>query len=100
MPVEMPDPYEKPNIECILCKYEVVPDYKNPKLLSQFISPFTGCVYGRHITRLCSEKQTQVELEINKSRAAGYMAIMNKDVEFLKDPKLFDPNNPIRNHKY
>lgn len=30
----------------------------------------------------------------------GFMTVMLKSVEFLKDPKLFDPNNPIKPHNY
>ncbi|XP_076039997.1 mitochondrial ribosomal protein S18C isoform X2 [Oratosquilla oratoria] len=100
LPVDIPNPYEEEKLSCILCKYKVHVDYKNVRLLSQFISPYTGRVYGRHITRLCKQQQDLVEKEITKSRNAGFMPISLKSVEFLKDPKLFDPNNPIRPHKY
>ncbi|XP_064107247.1 small ribosomal subunit protein bS18m-like [Macrobrachium nipponense] len=100
MPVEMPNPYEEERVQCILCKYKIHLDYKNPRLLSQFISPYTGRTYGRHITRLCRRQQEILEIEIGKSRDAGYMAIMMKSVQFLKDPKLFDPNDPDRPHNY
>lgn len=100
MPVEMPNPYEEERVQCILCKYKIHLDYKNPRLLSQFISPYTGRTYGRHITRLCRRQQEILETEIAKSRDAGYMAIMMKSVQFLKDPKLFDPNDPDRPHNY
>jgi len=49
----------------------IVPDYKNTRMLSQFISRFTGRIYGRHITGLCRHKQEHVEKEIKKSREAG-----------------------------
>jgi len=49
----------------------IVPDYKNTRMLSQFISRFTGRIYGRHITGLCRHKQDHVEKEIKKSREAG-----------------------------
>ena len=46
---------------CVLCprQYQesIVPDYKNPKLLSQFVSPHTGNVYQSHITGLCKYMQ-------------------------------------------
>ncbi|XP_036708465.1 28S ribosomal protein S18c, mitochondrial isoform X1 [Balaenoptera musculus] len=48
LPVPMENPYKEPLKKCILCGKRV--DYKNVQLLSQFISPFTGCIYGRHIT--------------------------------------------------
>ncbi|XP_047485065.1 28S ribosomal protein S18c, mitochondrial-like [Penaeus chinensis] len=100
MPVEMPNPYEREKLQCILCNYKVHLDYKNIRLLSQFVSPFTGQIYGRHITRLCRRQQSILEREIQKSRDAGFMPVMLKSVDFLKDPKLFDPNNPVRPHKY
>lgn len=56
---------------CILCKMNIIPDYKNTRMLSQFISRFTGRIYGRHITGLCRHKQEHVEKEIKKSREAG-----------------------------
>jgi len=69
--VNIRNPYEKEKRVCILCKMNIVPDYKNTRMLSQFISRFTGRIYGRHITGLCRHKQGQVELEIKKSREAG-----------------------------
>lgn len=49
----------------------ITPDYKNIRLLSQFISPYTGRIYGRHITRLCKHKQELVEKEISKAHDSG-----------------------------
>ncbi|KAK7081034.1 28S ribosomal protein S18c, mitochondrial [Halocaridina rubra] len=100
MPVEILNPYEEERIQCILCRHNIHVDYKNVRLLSQFISPYTGRIYGRHITRLCRRQQELVEFQITKSRKAGYMAVMLKSVEYLKDPRLFDPNNPDRPHKF
>lgn len=99
-PVEMENPFEKEKPLCILCKYNIVPDYKNVKLLSQFQSPYTGRIYGRHITGLCQQRQEQVEKEIKKSQYVGLMGTYHKSLEFLKDPKIFDPEKPSRPHKY
>nr|CAG4638208.1 EOG090X0N7H [Chydorus sphaericus] len=101
LPVEgLVNPYQKDRRCCVLCKYKVKVDYKNPRLLSQFISPFTGKIYEQNITGLCKKQQELVELEVTRSRAAGFLAHMLKKVEYLKDPKLYDPNRPIRPHKY
>ncbi|GLV32710.1 mitochondrial ribosomal protein S18C [Carabus blaptoides fortunei] len=97
---DMTDPFKKEKTKCILCSLNIVPDYKNVKLLSQFQSSFTGRIYGKHITGLCTAKQKKVELEIQKAQSAGLMGYYNKDVSFMKDPKLFDPENPIRPHKF
>ncbi|XP_046972983.1 28S ribosomal protein S18c, mitochondrial [Vanessa cardui] len=99
-PVEIENPFKKEKVQCILCKLNIVPDYKNYRLLSQFQSPYTGRIYGRHITGLCKTKQTLVEAEIRKAQNCGYMPYYYKDKTFLKDPKLFDPENPIRSHRF
>uniref|UniRef100_A0A7G3APM4 Putative ribosomal protein s18c n=1 Tax=Lutzomyia longipalpis TaxID=7200 RepID=A0A7G3APM4_LUTLO len=99
-PIEITNPFEKPRQECILCRANIEPDYKNVRLLSQFQSPYTGRIYGRHITGLCKGKQEKLELEIIKSQNCGLMPTYKKSNEFLKDPPLFNPERPIRPHKY
>ncbi|KAF2883001.1 hypothetical protein ILUMI_23180 [Ignelater luminosus] len=97
---DMENPFEKEKRQCILCKYNITPDYKNIKLLSQFQSPYTGRIYGRHITGLCEHKHQHVEAEIVKAQSAGLMTTYIKEPCFLKDPKLFDPENPVRPHRF
>ncbi|XP_028178958.1 28S ribosomal protein S18c, mitochondrial-like [Ostrinia furnacalis] len=99
-PVEIENPYKKETKLCILCKLNITPDYKNVRLLSQFQSPYTGRIYGRHITGLCKKKQELVENEIKKAQNCAYMPYYYKDKAFLKDPKLFDPANPVRSHRF
>ncbi|CAH2059004.1 unnamed protein product, partial [Iphiclides podalirius] len=99
-PLEMANPYKKERRQCILCKLKITPDYKNSRLLSQFQSPYTGRIYGRHITGLCKTKQELVEAEITKAQNCAYMPYYYKDKHFLRDPKLFDPENPIRSHRF
>ncbi|XP_035796316.1 28S ribosomal protein S18c, mitochondrial-like [Anopheles albimanus] len=94
------NPFAKEQIQCILCKHNISPDYKNVQLLSQFQSPYTGRIYGRHITGLCKSRHEQVEREIIKAQNAGLMPTYHKAVEFLSDPKLFDPEKAVRPHKY
>lgn len=96
----MENPFVRPKPQCILCKHKITPDYKNIKLLSQFISSQTGRVFGRHITGLCKEQQERVEKEIRKARWSGLMAYYFKHPEFFKDPKLCDPSRPLRPHPY
>lgn len=76
------------------------PDYKNVRMLSQFQSPYTGRIYGRHITGLCQGKQELVEKAIVRSQTSGFMGTYNKSMEFVNDPWLYDPERPIRPHKY
>lgn len=99
-PIAMPNPYEKDKQVCILCKINIDPDYKNVRMLSQFQSPYTGRIYGRHITGLCKKRQAQVELAIARANSAGLMPVYHKIVEFTNDPKLFNAERPIRGHKY
>uniref|UniRef100_A0A452F787 Mitochondrial ribosomal protein S18C n=1 Tax=Capra hircus TaxID=9925 RepID=A0A452F787_CAPHI len=83
LPAPMENPYKEPLKNYILCGNHV--DYKNIQLLSQFMSPFTGCIYGRHITGLCgNKKKSQKELRDNSSS----MPVTYKDPAYLKDPKV------------
>ncbi|XP_073196653.1 small ribosomal subunit protein bS18m isoform X2 [Lepidochelys kempii] len=71
-PIQMENPYKDPPKRCVLCGINV--DYKNVQLLSQFVSPYTGRIYGRHIT--------------------GFMPVVYKDPTFLNDPKICDIRHP------
>ncbi|XP_035751441.1 28S ribosomal protein S18c, mitochondrial isoform X3 [Egretta garzetta] len=64
-PIQMENPYKDPPKRCILCGINV--DYKNVQLLSQFVSPHTGCIYGRHITGLCDKKQKEITKAIKRA---------------------------------
>lgn len=99
-PADMKNPYKREDRLCLLCKLNITPDYKNARLLSQFQSSYTGRIYGRHITGLCEKKQKEVEQAIKLSQACGFMPIYHKALEFIADPKLYDPEKPIRPHPY
>uniref|UniRef100_A0A023G4K7 Putative ribosomal protein n=1 Tax=Amblyomma triste TaxID=251400 RepID=A0A023G4K7_AMBTT len=92
----MENPFKKERRECILCKHKVDVDYKNVKLLSQFVSPYTGKLYEKHITGLCESQQKKVLREIMKAKKCGMMPHYLKMPRFLKDPKLFNPFKPTR----
>ncbi|KFO38388.1 28S ribosomal protein S18c, mitochondrial [Fukomys damarensis] len=85
-PVKMENPYKEPLKKCILCGKRV--DYKNVQLLSQFISPYTGCIHGRHITGLCGKKQKEISKAIKRAQIMGFMPVTYKDPAYLKDPKV------------
>uniref|UniRef100_A0A8D2DBY5 Small ribosomal subunit protein bS18m n=1 Tax=Sciurus vulgaris TaxID=55149 RepID=A0A8D2DBY5_SCIVU len=91
LPVPRENPYKEPLKKCIFCEKRV--DYKNVQLLSQFVSPFTGCIYGRHITGLCGKKQKEITKAIRRAQIMGSMPVTHKDPAYLKDPK-------VRNIKY
>ncbi|KAF7648004.1 hypothetical protein LDENG_00163470 [Lucifuga dentata] len=69
MLVKIDNPFREPQKGCILCNITV--DYKNIQLLSQFVSPHTGRIYGRHITGLCGRKQKEISKAIKKAHAMG-----------------------------
>ncbi|SPP80084.1 28S ribosomal protein S18c, mitochondrial [Drosophila guanche] len=99
-PIDITNPFEKDPQQCILCKNNITPHYKNVRLLSQFQSSYTGRIYGRHITGLCKQKQDDVERAILRAQQCLLMPGYHKDLDFLQDPKLFDPERPVRPHKY
>ncbi|XP_075006089.1 small ribosomal subunit protein bS18m isoform X1 [Calonectris borealis] len=68
-PIQMENPYKEPPKKCVLCGINV--DYKNVQLLSQFVSPHTGCIYGRHITGLCNKKQKEITKAIKRAHVFG-----------------------------
>uniref|UniRef100_A0A8C6IK36 28S ribosomal protein S18b, mitochondrial n=1 Tax=Mus spicilegus TaxID=10103 RepID=A0A8C6IK36_MUSSI len=76
LPIPMENPYKEPLRRCVLCKKRV--DYKSVQLWSQFISPFTGCSYGRHITGL----------SIKRAQKMGFVPVTYKDPAYLKDPRV------------
>lgn len=97
---DLQNPFEKEKVKCILCKHNIKPNYKNVQLLTQFQSPYTGRIYGKHITGLCTKQQELVEKEIVRAQSCGLMPYYTKLEQYLDDPKLFDPEKPIRQHKY
>ncbi|XP_065752348.1 small ribosomal subunit protein bS18m-like isoform X2 [Phocoena phocoena] len=69
-------------------QYKQVTSNEGLPLLSQFISPFTGCIYGRHIAGLCGKKQKEITKAIKRAQIMGFMPVTYKDPAYLKDPKV------------
>ncbi|XP_037547814.1 28S ribosomal protein S18c, mitochondrial [Nematolebias whitei] len=86
MVVKMENPYKEPPKVCTLCNVTV--DFKNIQLLSQFISPYTGTIYGRHLTGLCGRKQKEISKAIKKAQAMGFMPVTHKHPQFMMDPNI------------
>lgn len=72
-----------------LCSNNIEADYKNPRLLSQFVCSQTGVIYPRTITKVCMTKQREISKAIKRSRTMGFMPYTHKLPEYLDDPKLF-----------
>ncbi|XP_015273409.1 PREDICTED: 28S ribosomal protein S18c, mitochondrial [Gekko japonicus] len=92
MPESMDNPYKEPPKKCILCGIHV--DYKNVQLLSQFVSPYTGHILGKHITGLCPKKQKEISKAIKRAHSIGFMPVTYKDPRFLSDPKICNIKYP------
>uniref|UniRef100_A0A8C9X2A6 Small ribosomal subunit protein bS18m n=1 Tax=Sander lucioperca TaxID=283035 RepID=A0A8C9X2A6_SANLU len=84
--VKLENPFKEPQKGCLLCNVSV--DFKNTQLLSQFISPHTGRIYGRHVTGLCGRKQKEVSKAIKKAHSMGFMSVTHKHPQFMKDPNI------------
>ncbi|XP_034565171.1 28S ribosomal protein S18c, mitochondrial [Notolabrus celidotus] len=84
--VKIENPFKEPQKGCVLCSVTV--DYRNTQLLSQFISPHTGRIYGRHITGLCARKQKDISKAIKKAQSMGFMSVTHKHPQFMKDPNI------------
>ncbi|XP_030743694.1 28S ribosomal protein S18c, mitochondrial-like [Echinops telfairi] len=56
-------------------------------LLSQFISPFTGCIYSRHITGLCGKKQKEITKAIKRAQIMGFLPFSYKDPALSQRPQ-------------
>lgn len=72
-----------------LCSNNIKIDYKNTRLLSQFVSSQTGMILPRTYTRVCMRKQREIARAIKRSRTMGFMPYTYKQPEYLTDPKLF-----------
>lgn len=69
---------------------------KNPRLLSQFISSYTGLLYDRNITGLCAKQYDAVKYHIKIAQWLNLMPRFYKNPLYKNDPKLFNPFKPIR----
>jgi ribosomal protein S18 len=54
-----------------LCSNNINIDYKNVRLLSQFVSSQTGMLFPRTYTKICMTKQREIAKAVKRSRAMG-----------------------------
>ncbi|CAB3990320.1 28S ribosomal S18c, mitochondrial [Paramuricea clavata] len=88
--LEKMDPEDRPT-GCLLCPKhgDISINYKNVRLLSQFVSPHTGRIYSKVATGLCQLKQNEIKRAIRRARSLGYMPYTMKYLAFHQDPRLF-----------
>ena len=53
---DMCNPYVKEAPQCLLCAKKIELDYKNARLLQQFVSSFSGRVYDRFVSAFRTER--------------------------------------------
>jgi len=58
--------------KCFFCQGKIVPDYKEPAVLSRFISE-RGKIIPRNRTGICAKHQRALAREIKKAR---YLALL------------------------
>jgi small subunit ribosomal protein S18 len=87
----MNDPYLPSPHKCIFCVHNIKIDFRNTKLLSQFISPQTGFIFNQRTTGLCYFKQVELEKAVLKARRFHLMPYKWKETVYLDDPRLFNP---------
>lgn len=44
--------------------------------------------------------QKEVETEVKRAQALGFMATKQKELHYLKDPPLFNASQPIKKNPY
>jgi small subunit ribosomal protein S18 len=90
-PKQINDPYLPSPHKCIFCVHNIKIDFRNTKLLSQFISPQTGFIFNQRTTGLCYFKQVELEKAVLKARRFNLMPYQWKETVYLDDPRLFNP---------
>merc|ERR1711931_119285 len=88
---EMEDPYVETPPKCVICEHQIPIDYKNVQLLSQFISQFTGTIYPRKVTGLCTVQYDKIVKEIIYARRLAMMTHRYKNQSFYDDASLLFP---------
>jgi len=69
------DGFLKSGNPCPVCRDEyLVLDYRNVKLLEQFINPLTGEAYACHVVNLCQMRYEELQVALLKARQYGTMA--------------------------
>ncbi|KAJ8317661.1 hypothetical protein KUTeg_005565 [Tegillarca granosa] len=74
-----PSPFEQEVRKCILCTKRIELDYKNVRLLNQFISSKTGVMFQRESTGLCIPMYNRIKELIQRSRAFGKYILVKRD---------------------
>jgi len=71
---------------CVACNVPIT--WKNPQLLAQFISPFSGRMYEKGVTNLCDKAYSRVRNEIKHAVDNGTLGRNYHPPEYRIDPNL------------
>eukprot|EP00126_Sphaerothecum_destruens_P002597 Sdes_comp16026_c0_seq1m5210 len=78
-----------PKKRCPICSNAITEiDYKNVRLLSQFVTDNSGRIIPRKSTGVCAKFQREIRKCIKRARHAGIMPNIYKIPEYKFDPKL------------
>lgn len=88
---DMEDPYVEAPPKCVICENQIPIDYKNIKLLSQFVSTFTGTIYPRKVVGLCTIQYDKIVEAIIFCRRMAMMSHKFKSQSFYDDDRLMYP---------
>ena len=68
---------------CPICRDEyLVVDYRNLKLIEQFIDDYNGRVYSTNKTGICQRQHKKLLLAIDKARDVGILKIDQPFIEY------------------
>merc|ERR1719225_1211099 len=68
---------------CPICRDEyLVLDYRNMKLIEQFIEDYTGQIYDTKMTGVCQTKHGEILLAIDRARDLGLLTVDQPFVEY------------------
>ena len=79
---------------CPICRDEyLVVDYRNLKLLEQFVSAYNGQIYSWKTTNLCQDQHKNIIVAIEKARDYGYLDIDVAHISYDYDKYKPDLSN-------
>ena len=68
---------------CPICRDEyLVVDYRNMKLIEQFIDEYSGSVFSSFKTGVCQKRHAEILLEVDRARDLGMLTIDQPFIEY------------------
>ena len=68
---------------CPICRDEyLVVDYRNLKLINQFVNEYSGAIYSSKKTGVCQRQYTKIVVAIQKARELGILTIDQPFIQY------------------